>query len=528
MTKSSLQKDLEQLGFTKNLAKVYMTLVELGETKAGAIVKETGMHRHLVYTALDELEQKKLLTRVQKGGVARFIPLDPIHLRKEIERKQQLADTIIEQLSLLRDPTTDQQVIVYESRNEIASIEKHIYDMMEDGKEYYLLGLSGGWYDVLDWETDVAPLVDIHNQKKFVLKGITTEMTDDERRYQTLTQGYTEWRAMPNVGSKDTEITILYDRIFIKIFVEPYTAIEIINEKLAQDYRAYFETLWHQNTRTLTGASGARQFLEETLEVGDVYFIGGNGGMERYHPEVWNWYKEERVYKKVMWHDLVDPEMNLTGSGKNTHICDDPYYEMKVLPHAVASPHVICIYGDKVANIVWKEESIITITEDADVAAGYKKYFDYLWKQEVQTYVGWEELERLIFDDILPSFAGQTEYAQGAGYDTPDDTDRFATFWLRYNRYRIELDITRYGTMYEQYRDQFEQEIRDAGDHDFELTHFRYLPKEYNSPMETHVYGDTVVLITWQGTPTATVYRKKEMADSFQNQFELLWDIAKE
>ena len=54
-----LLKELQKLGFTKNLATVYTTLFDLGEAKAGNIVRSTGLHRNLVYLALEELEEKK-------------------------------------------------------------------------------------------------------------------------------------------------------------------------------------------------------------------------------------------------------------------------------------------------------------------------------------------------------------------------------------------------------------------------------------------------------------------------------------
>ena len=91
MTENSLLKDLQILGFTKNLAKVYLVLFELGEGKAGEIVKKTGMHRHIVYTALTELEQKKLVSRTTENGVMRFHPLNPDFLLSEVQRKEDLA-----------------------------------------------------------------------------------------------------------------------------------------------------------------------------------------------------------------------------------------------------------------------------------------------------------------------------------------------------------------------------------------------------------------------------------------------------
>jgi sugar-specific transcriptional regulator TrmB len=671
MTEKTILKDLQDLGFTKNLAKVYLALFELGEGKAGEIVKKTGMHRHLVYTALSELEQKKLISRTVEQGIMRFYPLNPDFLLSEVRKKEELASVVIDKLKWRRD-WTHQQVIVYETREEIAKVEYRLHDMMQSGETQYYLGLSSGWYELFDSET-IEKIANLQKKRGFFIKGIGHSMIPDEFRYQQLTAPLTEWRYLSGVGSRDTEVTILKDRIFIKIFVAPYTGIEIINERLASDYRKYFETLWNQQTRSLFGSVGAREFLEETLQEKDVYWIGGNGAIEHYHNDVWQWYKEERIAQQVYWHDLVDPEMMLSGVIDTTSIANDPYYESKVLPPSVASPHVICIYGNKVANIVWKENSVITITEDIDVAAGYKKYFDYLWNQKVHTYTGWDELEALYFSellndintgdveyviganigdtptgqlrsmdfftrfntarkarggnmqalvyqrdlphiyqqcidsgdiaagtaqvkslqdkywsplvvdifsnkvvilmmkeeptatvytdvDIIAGFKKQfdahweqevqtyvgwdaiehlllhelipgmgpddIEYAQGAGYDMTDDKERFASFWLSYNTKRVQRGMKRRLMMYEPYRELVENEMSLAGDESRTITEMRYLPKEYNSPMETHIYNNKVALIVWQGTPVATVYNRPEMAVSMRNQFEMLWNIA--
>jgi hypothetical protein len=392
MTENSLLKDLQTLGFTKNLAKVYLALFELGEGKAGEIVKKTGMHRHIVYTALTELEQKKLVSRTTENGVMRFHPLNPDFLLSEVRRKEELAGLVISELKGRRD-WVNQQVIVYESKEEIAKVEYRLHDMMRPGETQYYLGLSNGWYELFDKE-GIEDIVKMQKQKRFYIKGLGSSLTQNEMNYQQLASGLTEWRCLPGVGSKDTEITILRDRIFIKIFVAPYTGIEIINERLASDY---------------------------------------------------------------------------------------------------------------------------------------KKYFDYLWDQEVVTYTGWDAVENLLLNELIPSMGpDDIEFAQGAGYDMTDDKERFARFWLSYNTARVKRGMKRRLMMYEPYRELLEQEMTLAGDVSRVITEMRYLPKEYNSPMETHIYNNKVALILWQGTPVATVYNRPEMAVSMRNQFEMLWSIAKE
>lgn len=57
---------------------------------------------------------------------------------------------------------------------------------------------------------------------------------------------------------------------------------------------------------------------------------------------------------------------------------------------------------------------------------------------------------------------------------------------------------------------------------------FRYLPKDYLSPVTTLIYGDKTVNFIWTDPYYAILTTNKEVADSFRSHFEVLWKIAKE
>lgn len=393
MTNDTLIKDLEKLGLSKNVAKVYSVLVESQEVRAGEVVKKLGMHRHLVYTALNELESKKLISRTQKAGVARFTLLHPRHLLDEVKKTEQVASHLIELVEQYKRKNT-QEVIVYEGLDEILSVERRLYETISPTETYCLLGLGRIWFDGTIPSREIFELAAIQEARGFSIKAITNNLIPGEQLYAQKTKGRSEFKEVSGVASKDTEIGILSDRIFIRIYREPYTCIEIINTALAKDYRSYF---------------------------------------------------------------------------------------------------------------------------------------DQLWNQEVQTYIGWDAVENLLLNELIPSIGpNDIECAQGAGYDMTDDKERFAKFWLSYNTKRIQRGMKRRLMMYEPYRELVEKEMSLAGDESRTITEMRYLPKEYNSPMETHIYNNKVALIVWQGTPVATVYNRPEMAVSMRNQFEMLWSIAKE
>ena len=64
-------------------------------------------------------------------------------------------------------------------------------------------------------------------------------------------------------------------------------------------------------------------------------------------------------------------------------------------------------------------------------------------------------------------------------------------------------------------------------DYKIPLSEIKYLPKEFNSPSATNIYGNKVAIILWTEEPIAILINQKEIADSYRHYFELLWKTAK-
>lgn len=55
----------------------------------------------------------------------------------------------------------------------------------------------------------------------------------------------------------------------------------------------------------------------------------------------------------------------------------------------------------------------------------------------------------------------------------------------------------------------------------------RYLPETYASPVSTNIYADKIAIIVWSNDPVAILIKDKDVAKSYKNYFDLLWNIAK-
>ena len=87
------EKVLEEIGLSKNEAKVYLSLVYLGCTTAGKIAKHSKVPRPNVYDALERLQEKGLVSYVMKDDKKHFEASDPnalMNILKEKESKLKL------------------------------------------------------------------------------------------------------------------------------------------------------------------------------------------------------------------------------------------------------------------------------------------------------------------------------------------------------------------------------------------------------------------------------------------------------
>ena len=141
-----LSNDLEGLGLNKNEATVYLALQGLGKTKAGEVIKETGLHRNLVYQALEALAGRRLLTKSTSGSVALFSPTDPIHLLDTIREAELTAERVIGELKE-KKKIVDQEITVYEGAEGMRSFSFKNAESLKPGESIYVLGSGGSKFE---------------------------------------------------------------------------------------------------------------------------------------------------------------------------------------------------------------------------------------------------------------------------------------------------------------------------------------------------------------------------------------------
>lgn len=236
-----LTDTLKELNFSPNQIKVYLSLFDLGEARAGQLSKETGLHRHIVYTVLDELISRKLVTEFIKGKIQYYQALDPEPLILELEAKQKLAKQAVKDLRS-RGIREAQEITIYEGFKGIKEHRLATFAKLKKGDEILILGASSGSNEPLEefWAK-------FHRQRSQA--GVNCRMfwTQDahEAGEDRASIPRTKVKYLNEELTNPMMIEVTKDNVGLALIREKNPFLISINDKdTAESFRHYFNLLW--------------------------------------------------------------------------------------------------------------------------------------------------------------------------------------------------------------------------------------------------------------------------------------------
>ncbi|MGV8172358.1 MAG: TrmB family transcriptional regulator, partial [Candidatus Woesearchaeota archaeon] len=97
-----MEEELMDIGLSKNEAKIYIALNELGNSTIGDIAKKSKIHRSNVYDAIEGLVQKGLASSVIIDKVKHYQSTDSTNLFNMILEKQEKVKEILPRIALMQ------------------------------------------------------------------------------------------------------------------------------------------------------------------------------------------------------------------------------------------------------------------------------------------------------------------------------------------------------------------------------------------------------------------------------------------
>lgn len=233
----NFKEQLEEAGLTGNEARIYETLLEIGPKPAGTISRRTGLHRRVIYDAMERLIEKGLIGYIIENNKKIFQASNPKRILEIIKDKQHSIEKVLPQMISLFQQENDkpkQETNFYKGINGLKSV---FEDQLAEGKEILIVGASPLAYELLNiyfhW-------FDKRRQENKIKTKII--FNQSEKKFKV---PLSEIRYLPEKYSSELAINIYSDKVAIILWKkEKPIAILIKDQEIADGYRKHFDLMW--------------------------------------------------------------------------------------------------------------------------------------------------------------------------------------------------------------------------------------------------------------------------------------------
>jgi sugar-specific transcriptional regulator TrmB len=234
-----MEEDLMDIGLSKNEAKIYIALNELGSTTIGDIAKESKIHRSNVYDAIEGLVQKGLASFILKDKVKYYQPTDSSNLFNMIQEKEEKVKSLLPRLELLQGLSHEKSEASIQIG--LAASRRALDAFLEYNSEILVMGAPSNVGKL------IGPfLQNFHKrriEKKIMMRHIYNTDAFDRIAYLKKLK-YTPVRVLPSEYNSPVATVIVGDEVTFIQWIDSPVIITIKNKSMVDGYRKYFYYLW--------------------------------------------------------------------------------------------------------------------------------------------------------------------------------------------------------------------------------------------------------------------------------------------
>ena len=235
-------KILEDIGLKNSEIKIYMALLELGNSSAGKIIDKSHLQNSVVHLALNSLIEKGLISIVKEGKKNIYQASNPKHFLEFIDEKKNRFENILPELLSKQNKFKEKsEVTLFRG---IRGIKELLYELLESpSKEHHTINSS-------EKSTMLGDDWWINYHKKRARKGINAKLIFNEslkkwtvsgpgKNYKKVDFKFTEKGFEPL-----TETIIRGEVMGIIIWSDEPIGILIQQKEVAESYDKYFDIMW--------------------------------------------------------------------------------------------------------------------------------------------------------------------------------------------------------------------------------------------------------------------------------------------
>ncbi|MDP3026356.1 MAG: helix-turn-helix domain-containing protein [Nanoarchaeota archaeon] len=243
-----IQELLEKAGLSPGETKVYLSLVELGLSSVGPIVSKSGVSTSKVYSILNRLSKKGLVSSIVNERVKNFKAEDPSQLIEYVSKKEdeleEVKKSLEKNLSYIFEKIkiSEKQVVttIYEGLKGMKTVFDQSLKELKKDETLYVNGVSESTEEIRTYF--------LHYFKKQLKIGFKVKSIFDETaKYKANERKnkLSEFRFLPRGIITPATIDVYHNKTIISVGNPSYILTIVINNKeIANSFKENFNAMW--------------------------------------------------------------------------------------------------------------------------------------------------------------------------------------------------------------------------------------------------------------------------------------------
>jgi sugar-specific transcriptional regulator TrmB len=242
-----MEEELKLLGLNDIDIRVFLTMLELGESPASEIAQKSKIPRASIYDILERLEKEGLANHTIKEFKKYFSATEPRLIIKNLEHTKQKITSILPELEKIKKsaPEEKTKTEIYEGKKGIQAI----LNLMLEEKELFVIGASRKTQEVLPYFIDSWHKE--RTKRKIKVKIIYNDIPELKKELQKpeikkVLGAQTNWDyKFLHTDYLSPVMTIVFgNKVVLINWVKNPSAILIQNKDISETYKQYMLNLW--------------------------------------------------------------------------------------------------------------------------------------------------------------------------------------------------------------------------------------------------------------------------------------------
>lgn len=242
----SLETELRDIGLKENEVRVFLAVLELGETTIGEVEKRLSLHRQIIYNATDSLHVEGLLRIREIRGKKHFsVPNPKVIEERAKERLEKVKSIVPKLLDRANSMQSKDEVSIYRGERAVRNYYVESIELEPTKSEILILGVNSERYFSLFPVEDKAYIKfeTLRIKKKIAIKLILFGEREKEIGLNR-NRAYFKLRLLEDLVEAPNDIVVWKDKVSMLFYgSEPYI-IELIGAQTVLGFKQYIEVLW--------------------------------------------------------------------------------------------------------------------------------------------------------------------------------------------------------------------------------------------------------------------------------------------